>query len=118
MRRASGCEPEAGGVEDGEGHAAGADLRGEDQVAEACLRGRGEDEEEHDGAVDGDQGEVVFGEDGAVEGQRPCGPDEVDAHEEREEGADDDGDEGEGEVLDADGAVVGEAREQGVGNRE
>ena len=111
VRSASGGEPEAGGVEDGEGHAAGADLRGEDEVAEARLRRGREHEEEHDGAVDGDQGEVVFGEDGAVERERPVGPDEVDAHQEREEGADDDGDQGEDEVLDADGAVVGEARE-------
>jgi hypothetical protein len=35
----------------------------------------------------------------------------VDSHEEGKEGADDDGDEREREVLDADGAVVGEARE-------
>jgi hypothetical protein len=35
----------------------------------------------------------------------------VDAHEKGEEGADDDRDQGKGEVLDADGAVVGEARE-------
>jgi hypothetical protein len=34
----------------------------------------------------------------------------VDAHQEGEEGADDDGDEREEEVLDADGAMVGEAR--------
>jgi hypothetical protein len=45
-----------------------------------------------------------------VEPERPCGPDEVDAHQEGEEGADDDGDEREGEVLEADGVVVGEAR--------
>ena len=66
--------------------------------------------------MDGDEGEVVFGEDGAVEGERPVGPDEVDAHQQREEGADDDGDEGEDEVLEADGAVVGERR--GAGSRE
>jgi hypothetical protein len=35
----------------------------------------------------------------------------MDAHQEGEEGTEDDGDQGEGEVLDADGAVVGEARE-------
>ena len=68
-----GCQPEAGGVEEREGHAAGADLRGEDEVAEACLWGSGEDEEEHDGAVDGDEGEVVFGQDGAVERSGPVG---------------------------------------------
>ncbi len=45
-----------------------ADLRGEDEVAEAGLGGDGEDEEEHQGAVHGDEGEVLFGEDGAVEG--------------------------------------------------
>ena len=88
-------------------HAAGADLRRKDEVAEAGLRGGGEDEEEHDGAVDGDQGQVVFGEDGSVERKRPCGPDEVDAHQEREYGAGDDGEESEDEVLNADGAVVG-----------
>ena len=64
-----GCQPEAGGVERWEGHAAGADLGGKDDVAEAGLRGRGEDEEEHDGAVDSDEGEVVLGEDGAVQGK-------------------------------------------------
>jgi hypothetical protein len=85
-------------------------LGGEDEIAEASLRGSREDEEEHDGAVDGDQGEIVFGEDGAVEPERPCGPDEVDAHQEGEESADDDGDEREGKVLEADGAVVGKAR--------
>ncbi len=95
---------------------AGADLRGENQVAEAGLWRSGQDEEEHDGAVDGDQGEVVFGEDGAVEWQRPGWPDEVNAHQEREESADDDGEQGEGEVLDADSAVVCEARR--AGNRE
>jgi hypothetical protein len=42
----------------------------------------------------------------------------VDAHDEGEQGADDDGDESEGEVLEADGAVVGEARQQGIGSRE
>jgi hypothetical protein len=35
----------------------------------------------------------------------------MDAHQEREKGADDDGDEGEREVLDSDGAVVSEATE-------
>ena len=54
---------------------AGADLCGEDEVAEAGLGGGGEDEEEHDGAVDGDEGEIVFWEDGAVEPEWPCGPD-------------------------------------------
>ena len=86
-------------------------MGGEDEVAEARLRGGGEDEEEHDGAMDGDEGEIVFGEDGAVEPERPVGPDYVDSHQEREEGADRYGDEGEEEVLDAYGAVVGEARE-------
>ena len=57
-----------------------ADLGGEDEVSEAALRGCGEDEEEHDGAVDGDQGEVVFGQDGAVQRERPVGPYQVDAH--------------------------------------
>ena len=55
-------------LSDGEGHAARADLGGEDEVAEAGLWRRRQHEEEHDGAVDGDQGEVVFGQDGAVEG--------------------------------------------------
>jgi hypothetical protein len=49
----------------------------------------GEDEEEHQRAVHGDQGEILFGEDGAVEGSGQCGPGEVDAHQEREERADD-----------------------------
>ena len=53
------------------------------------------------------RGEVVLGKDGAVEREGPCGPDEVDAQEEGEEGSDDYGDEGEDEVLDADDAVVG-----------
>jgi hypothetical protein len=56
--------------------------------------------------VDGDQGEIVFGEDGAIKPEGPCGPDEVDAHYEREKSADGYGDEGESEVLLADGAVV------------
>ena len=86
---------------------AGADLCGEDEVAEAGLGGDGEDEEEHERAVDGDEGEVVFGQDGAVEREWPVGPDEVDAHQEREEGADGYGDEREEEVVEADGAVVG-----------
>jgi hypothetical protein len=73
------------------------------------LRGDGEDEEEHQRAVHGDEGEVLFGEDGAVEGKLPVGPGEVEAHGEREEGADDDGDEGDEEVAEADGAVVGGA---------
>lgn len=85
----------------------GADLRGEYKVAEACLRGGGQDEEEHDGAVNGDQGEVVFGQNGAVERKWPCGPDEVDSHEERKDGAYGHGEQGEGEVLEADDAVVG-----------
>jgi hypothetical protein len=38
----------------------------------------------------------------------------VDAHQEREKSADDDGDQREAEVLDGDGVVIGEAREQGV----
>ena len=41
-------EPEAGGVETGKAMLAGADLRGEDEVAEAGLRRGGEDEEEHE----------------------------------------------------------------------
>jgi hypothetical protein len=102
-----GREPEAGGVEAGEGHGAGADLGGEDEVAEAGLWRSGEDEEQHDRAVDGDQREVVFGEDGAVKRKGPIGPDQMDAHQQREEGADDDGDEREDEVLDSDGAVIG-----------
>ena len=69
------------GVEAREGHAAGADLGGEDEVAEAGLRGDGEDEEEHQRAVQGDEGEVLFGQDGAVEGELPVGPGEVEAHE-------------------------------------
>ena len=77
VTRASGGEAQAGGVEAREGHAAGADLRGEDEVAEAGLRRDGEDEEEHQRAVHGDQGEVLFGEDGAVEGELPVGPREV-----------------------------------------
>ena len=56
--------------------------------------------------MDGDQGEVVFGENGGT--KRQIRPDEMDAHQEREEGAEDNGDQREGEVLDADGAVVGE----------
>jgi hypothetical protein len=86
-------------------------LGGEDEIAEAGLGRRGEDKKEHDGAMDGDQGEIVLGEDGAVEPKRPCRPDEVDPHQEGEQGADDDGDQGEDEVLDANGAMVCEARE-------
>ena len=97
----------------------GADLGGEDQVAEAGLRSGGEDEEEHDRAVDGDQGEVIFGQDRAVEREGPVGPDEMDAHQEREEGSDGDGDEREDEVLDADDAVIGTMKEVlGIGNRD
>ena len=61
-------EPQAGGVDARKGHVVRADLCGEDQVAEAGLGCDGEDEEEHQRAVHGDEGEVLFGKDGAVEG--------------------------------------------------
>jgi hypothetical protein len=63
-----------------------------DEIAEAGLRRGGKDEKEHDGAMNGDQGEIVLGEYGAVKPERPCGPDEMDPHQEGEESADNDGD--------------------------
>jgi hypothetical protein len=83
----------------------------EDEIAKASLWRRGEDKKKHDGAMDGDQGEIVLGENRTVEPERPCGPDEVNAHQEGEQGADDDGDQREDEVLDADRAMVCEAME-------
>ncbi len=102
-----GGDPEGGGVHAREGHVAGAELAGQDEVAEASLGRGGEHEEDHQGAVEGDQREVVLGQDGAVEGDREVGPDQVDAHQQREHGADGDGDDGEQEVLEADDVVVG-----------
>ena len=110
---ASGGDPEAECVETREGHAARADLCGEDEVAEAGLRRGGQDEEEHQRAVHGDQGEVLFGQDGAVEREAPVGPDEMDAHQPGEEGSGDDGDRGEDEIVEADVAVVGARRWRG-----
>jgi hypothetical protein len=86
---------------------AGAELAGQDEIAEASLGRRGEHEEDHQGAVEGDQSEVVFGQDGAVEGDRKIGPDQVDAHQQREHRADGDGEDGEQKILDADDVVVG-----------
>ena len=57
--------------------------------------------------MDGDEGEVVLGQDGAVEGKDTVGPGEVEAHEQRERGSDGYGDECEREVLEADDVVVG-----------
>ncbi len=85
----------------------GADLRREDEVAEAGLRGDGHDEEEHERAVHGDEGEVFLREDGAVEGEAPVWPGEVEAHEEAEDGAEDEGDRAEEEIGEAEAAVVG-----------
>ena len=113
----NGGEPEAGGVEAREGHGAGADLRRQDEVAEAGLRGDGHDEEEHEGAVQGDEGEVVLGQDGAVARDSKIGIEQMEAHEQRHDRADDDGDQREGEVLEADDVVVG-GEEQGRGKRE
>jgi len=59
--KCEGGDPEAERVEGREGHAARADLRGQDEVAEARLRRGGENEEDHQRAVQGDEGEVVLG---------------------------------------------------------
>ena len=96
---------------------AGADLAGKDEVAEAGLRGSGEDVEDHQGAMEGNQSEIVFGEDGAVEGQSDVRPGEVETHQKRENGADGDGDQGKNEVLTADGAVVGGEDSKGRGEK-
>ena len=84
-----------------------ADLRGKDEIAEARLRCCRQHEEEHDGSVEGDEREIVFRQDGAVQRELPRWPCEVCAHGEREERTDSDGDEREREVLPADGAVIG-----------
>ena len=78
MRRAESAsaaavDPEAERVETREGHAARADLCGKDEVAEAGLRRDGEDEEEHQRAVHGDQREIFFGQDGPVKGKCQLG---------------------------------------------
>ena len=91
------------------------------EVAEAGLRGSRQDEEEHDGAMEGDESEVIFGQDSAVERERPVGPDKVDSHQQRQEGADGYGSKCEDEVLDSDDAVVGAkekgSRDEGIGPR-
>ena len=80
---------------------------GQDEIGEGALGHDGEDEENHQRAVHGDEGEVVFGLDGAVEGQREVGPGAVDAHQEREQGAGDYGDEGEEEIEAREGEGFG-----------
>ncbi len=68
------------GVEDA-GRPCGARRSGrEGSGCRSRLRGDGEHEEEHQRAVDGDQREIVFGQDGAVQREDPVGPDEMDAH--------------------------------------
>jgi hypothetical protein len=61
-----------------------------------------------------DQREVFFREDGSMERKLPVWPCEVRPHDERQKGADDDGDEGDEEVSEADGAVVGGTMEGSV----
>ena len=100
-------EPERDGVHRWQRHAASADLFGQNEVREAAQRRGGEHEEDHQRAVHGDEGEIVFGLDLAEEGKREVGPDEVDSHDEREDGSGGDGDEREQEILDSDDAVVG-----------
>ena len=85
------------------------------RLPKAGLRRRGEDEEQHQGAVEGDEGEVLFREDGSRKGEVRVN--EVEAHQEGHDGPDGYGDEGEQEVLAAYGAVVGKGREQGPGFR-
>ena len=56
--------------------------------------------------MDRDQGKVVFGEDRTVKRERPVGPDQMDAHQERQQTADGDGDEREDKVEKSDRAVI------------
>ena len=86
-------QPEAERVEQRKGHAAGANLQRHDERAEAGLRGERHDEEEHEGAVQGDEREVVLWLEGAEEGECVIRPDKVGAHGERHQGSD--GDSGE-----------------------
>ena len=99
-------DPEGDGVESREGHAAGADLLGEDEAGESDLRRDGEHEEDHQRAVHGDEGQIIFRLEKAEEGKWRVGPDAMDAHDEREQSADGDGGEGKQEIEDSEGAVL------------
>ena len=69
-----------------EGHFASANLEGQEIVAEACLRRGGEHEENHQRAVEHGESGVAFrraAESGKKRNLRR-GPDEVHAHEQRE----------------------------------
>jgi len=107
--KGGGSEPHTSGVEARKGHVAGANLGGENEVAEARLWSDGEDEEQHERTVHGDDCEVLFREDGAVERELPVGPCEMHPHGKREQRADDDRQERDEEIAEAYGAVVGEA---------
>ena len=91
-------DPECGGVEAGQSHAGCADLSRQDEIGEGVLRHDGEDEEDHQRGVHGDEREVVLRTDDSVDWQGEVGPRAVQAHEEREQGSKNDGDEGESEI--------------------
>src|SRR5712691_9438843 len=82
------CCPERKHVQHRESHVRRADLNGQEVIAEPALRGRGEHEENHDGAVHRYQAEVSLRLDLAHQRQRHHGPDHVDAHQQREEHSD------------------------------
>ena len=87
-------------------HAARADLCRKNEIGESALRRSGQYEEDHEGAVHGDQREVFLRQHGAVQRPMDAGPGELRAHGEREQSAGGDSDEREQEIVDADGAVV------------
>ncbi len=79
--------PERKHVKDRKSHVRRADLNRQEVIAEAALWRGGEHEEHHDGAVHGYQREIRLRLD--IPQQRQCrsGPDQVDAHQQREEHA-------------------------------
>ena len=79
--------PEREHVQDGKRHVRRADLDRQKVIPESALRRRGQHEEHHDGAVHRDQREIGFRLDLAQNRQISRRPDQMDAHQQRQEHA-------------------------------
>jgi len=100
--------PEGEHVQRREGHILGADLNRQEVVSEAGLRRGGEHHKDHDGAVHGEQRQILFRQNGAArhEGKLEVGPGQVDTHEEGKRHAHEDAEEREQNVLNSDDLMI------------
>ena len=98
--------PERKHVQDRKRHIRRADLNGQKVISESSLRRRGQHEEHHDGAVHGEQAEIGFRLDLAHQRQHRGRPDQMNAHQQRQEHPHKHCRERQKEILNADNFVI------------